>query len=108
MTPKTKKKMRDVMLLAWGIVKQNKYTISHALKIAWRNFKLKAKMRNGIVKFFFKKVDGTIREAHGTLMTSYFGPFSDEPRKKNNTVSTYWDVDKNSWRCFKIINLLTF
>lgn len=55
------------MNLAWQFIKRNGYSRAEALKIVWVNNKLKAEMRKRIVKFYFQKVDGTIREAYGTL-----------------------------------------
>ena len=57
----------EVMCLAWQMVKRNGYTMSEALKTAWTNIKLRAAMKERIVKFYFQKVDGSIREAYGTL-----------------------------------------
>lgn len=69
-----KNKMREVMNLAWQMVKKNGYSMSEALKTAWMNIKLKASMKERIVKFYFQKVDGSIREAYGTLKESLLPP----------------------------------
>ena len=57
----------EIFKTAWQFVKQTGLTFSECLKKAWANYKLKIKMQSGIVKFYFQKVDGTIREAWGTL-----------------------------------------
>ena len=57
----------EVMCLAWQMVKKNGFSMSEALKTAWANLKLKAEMKNRIVKFYFQKVNGSVREAYGTL-----------------------------------------
>lgn len=57
----------EVMCLAWQMVKRNGYSMSEALKTAWMNIKLKAAMKERIVRFYFQKVDGSLREAYGTL-----------------------------------------
>ena len=67
MATEFKNRMREVMRLAWQMVKKNGYSMSHALKCAWLNMKLKASMKERIVKFYFQKVDGSIREEYGTL-----------------------------------------
>lgn len=68
MVTKTRRsQLAEVMNLAWQFIKRNGYSRAEALKIAWINNKLKAEMRKRIVKFYFQKVDGTIREAYGTL-----------------------------------------
>ena len=52
-------------------------------------------------------MDGTIREAYGTLAAALIPPTSDgNARTKNDTVQTYWDSEKMAWRCFKKANLI--
>lgn len=53
--------------MAWQFVKRNGYKLSEALKCAWLNIKLKAEMKKRIVKFYFQKIDGSLREAYGTM-----------------------------------------
>lgn len=102
-----KNKMREVMNLAWQMVKKNGYSMSEALKTAWLNIKLKAQMKERIVKFYFQKVDGSIREAYGTLKESLLPPTKGtENRKKSDTVQTYYDTEKSEYRCFKVANLI--
>ncbi len=63
----TKNFLHEVMSLAWQFVRKNGFTMSEALKCAWANMKLKLQMKSKIVKFYFQKVDGSVREAYGTL-----------------------------------------
>lgn len=107
MSTKTKNTMRGIMQLAWQMVKKNGYTMSEALKCAWRNAKLIAVMKTRIVKFYFRKVDGSIREAYGTLKETLIpATTSDSNRRKNDTVQTYYDTEKGEWRCYKKANLI--
>lgn len=109
MTTTTKSTMREVMQVAWQFVRRYGFTMSDALKTAWRNIKLRAAMRKGIVKFYYQKVDGTLREAYGTLKESLVPALSgNDSRKKSDTVQTYYDTEKESWRCFKRQNLVRF
>nr|DAN48118.1 MAG TPA: hypothetical protein [Caudoviricetes sp.] len=109
MTTTTKSTMREVMQVAWQFVRRYGFTMSEALKTAWRNIKLRAAMRKGIVKFYYQKVDGTLREAYGTLKESLVPALSgNDSRKKSDTVQTYYDTEKESWRCFKRQNLVRF
>lgn len=94
--------LRQIMTLAWQFVKRNGFTMSEALKTAWANFKLKEDMKKGIVKFYFQKVDGTLREAYGTLFNV---PKTSGNRKSNPTVQVYFDTEKQEYRCFKKANL---
>ena len=91
---------------AWQFVKRNGFTISQALKTAWANYKLKVAMATKIVKFYYQKVDGTIREAYGTLNGAVLPPTSHE-RKSNDTVQVYFDTEKQEYRCYKKANLLS-
>jgi hypothetical protein len=95
------------MQMAWQFVKRNGFTMSEALKAAWLNFKLRVAMAARIVKFYFQKVDGSIREASGTLDASVVPETTgNDTRKKNDTVQTYYDTEVQSWRCFKRANLI--
>lgn len=58
----TKSFLHEVMSLAWQFVRKNGFTMSEALKCAWANMKLKLQMKSKIVKFYFQKVDGSVRE----------------------------------------------
>lgn len=99
--------LKDIMQTAWQFVKRNGMILSDALKTAWRNFKLRIAMKSRIVKFYFQKVDGTIREAFGTLAERLIPATSGEDnRRKNDTVQTYFDSEKQAWRCFKKANLI--
>ena len=97
--------LQKIMRQAWQMVKKNGYTMAEALRVAWLNFKLRIKMMAGIVKFYFTKVDGTIREAYGTLKTELLPESKGAERKPNPTVQVYYDTERNEYRCFKVVNL---
>lgn len=99
--------LHEIMTLAWQFVKRNGYTMSEALKCAWANMKLKTAMKQRIVKFYFKKVDGSVREAYGTLKDNLIPATSGENRKNNDTIQVYFDTEKQEYRCFKKANLVT-
>lgn len=100
--------LHDIMTLAWQFVKRNGFTMSEALKAAWANMKLKAAMKNRIVKFYFQKVDGSIREAYGTLKDNLIPAIAGtDNRKRNDTVQVFYDTEKQEWRCFKKANLIS-
>ena len=107
MSKSVKDTLRQIMAQAWQMVKRNGYTMSEALKCAWRKAKLRKAMAQGIVKFYFQKVDGSIREAFGTLAKNLIPATQGESnRKRNDTVQTYYDSEKCDWRCFKVANLI--
>ncbi|WP_431422212.1 SH3 beta-barrel fold-containing protein [Bacteroides hominis] len=105
---KTREFLHEVMSLAWQFVRKNGFSMSEALRSAWVNMKLKAEMKKKIVKFYFKKVDGSVREAYGTLNEKLMPAITGtDKRAKNDTVTTYWDTERESWRCFKKANLIS-
>lgn len=106
MSTNIKNQMREVMNLAWQLVKRNGFSMSEALRIAWVNMKLKAQMKSKIVKFYFQKVDGSVREAFGTLNEKMMPETKGDNRKKNDTVQTYFDTEIGEFRCYKKANLL--
>jgi len=97
--------LSQVMNLAWQFVRRNGYTLSEALKTAWANIKLRKALATGIVRFYFQKVDGTLREAFGTLKSDLVPPVAHE-RRNEVTCQTYYDTEKQAWRCFKKANLV--
>ena len=107
MSTKFRSQLKEVMQMAWSFVRKNGYSMSEALKCAWANLKLKAEMKNRIVKFYFQKVDGTMREAYGTLCEKYMPAVTgNDKRARNDTVQTYFDTERGEFRCFKKANLL--
>lgn len=99
--------LSNVMKLAWQMVRKNGYTMSEALKVAWLNMKLKMQMKNKIVRFYYRKVSGEIREAFGSLQEKLVPETKESGRKPNNTLFTYYDTERESWRSFKRANLLS-
>ena len=71
MSTTIKNEMREVMQTAWQFVRRNGYTMAEALKCAWANLKLRKAMARRICRFYFIKVDGSIREAALLQATSY-------------------------------------
>lgn len=93
---------------AWLLVKNYGLSMRDAMVKAWGILKLKKQMLEGIVQFFYTKVDGSTRMAWGTLKADLLPQQSIESkqRKQNNTVFSYWDTDKQAFRCFKMVNFL--
>jgi hypothetical protein len=86
-------------------IKNQFETFAEALVHAWKVIKLQyALATKALVNFSFKKVDGSIREAVGTLV-NVPAPKGGE-RKVNYCLMTYFDLQQNDWRCAKIENLI--
>ena len=98
---------KNIFALAWQFVKRNGYTLSEALVTAWRNIKLRKALAKGICKFTFEKVDGSIRQAFGTLAENRIPATNGSDRRRNDSVQVYFDTEKQEYRCFKKANLLT-
>jgi len=73
---------------------------------------LKNALHEGAVKFSYKKVNGEIREAYGTLNIEVMGEENQPHGNGNYSVSDdvirYYDLDSKGWRSFKAENLISF
>ena len=99
--------LSNIMRMAWRFYRTTHRAFSECLKLAWRNFHLVRHMHTEVVRFYFRKVDGTLREAWGTLRVDLVPPIdSNDTRKKNETVQVYFDTERQEWRCFKRLNLI--
>ena len=74
---------------------------------------LQEKMMEQAVKFQFKKKDGSMREAVGTLkrekMIQEDGKVWEpvgEQKPEVPTLVKYWDMTVQGWRCFNVFNLV--
>ena len=105
MSTKFRSQMKEVMQMAWSFVRKNGYSMSEALKCAWANLKLKTALKAKIVEFYFKKTDGTLRQAFGTLMSDRV-PETKGTKKTADNCQVYFDCEKEEWRCFKKCNLV--
>lgn len=100
--------LSTIMRLAWQFYRTTRRAFAECLKLAWRNFNLVRRMHTEVVRFYFRKVDGILREAWGTLRSDLVPTVEgNDTRKKNDTVQVYFDTEKNGWRCFKRLNLET-
>ena len=98
--------LSDVMKSAWRFFRMTGTSFPECLQRAWRNYNLVKRMLKGIVHFYFQKVDGTIREAWGTLSAGML-PEVGDGRKRNDFVQVYFDTEKNEFRSFKKFNLVS-
>lgn len=62
--------------------------------------RMRKELRDNIITFKFKKRNGEIRTAHGTLHPDYLPPLKGgSPRPEHQMV--YFDLDKDGWRSFR-------
>ena len=87
---------------------------SQALHYAWWFEDFRTKLRTGVWRFSFFKLDGSIREARGTLSPLLI-PADKLPssgasldKKKSASSFPYFDLDKQEWRSFRLDNFIGF
>jgi hypothetical protein len=65
---------------------------------------LRSRLRNGVVQFAFKKLDGSLRTAFGTTnLTSI--PSAHHPkgaRESSSRAIVFFDLEKQAWRSLSI------
>lgn len=108
MSKERKSTLASIMKMAWMFIRRNGYTLSEALKCAWANYKVRMAMKAGITMFYFRKINGEIRQAFGTLKEDALPQIQGTGRKPNETVQVYFDTDRNEFRSFKKCNLIGF
>lgn len=99
--------LKNMMATAWRFFRITGESFNECLRRTWTNFKLVAAMRTRIVKFYFRKVDGFVREAYGTLRADLIPTTTGNDRKRNDTVQAYFDTERQEYRCFKKLNLVS-
>lgn len=97
-----------VMKAAWEAVRNNKVaSFAEALKKAWQAYKIKAQMMVGVAKFAFRKANGEVRKAVGTLSGNLFHYESKGTGRANHARTIcYWDLEKRAFRSFNIETLI--
>lgn len=66
-----------------------------------------AKMRAGIVQFFYlKSSTGELRQAFGTLKDDLCPETKGDDRKPNKHLVTYYDTVAEGWRSFRMFNFV--
>ena len=72
---------------------------------------IKRILASGDVHFTYRKKDGTVREAYGTRNTNIINEYNASPKgnsSEKDGVITYYDLDLNGWRSFKVENFISF
>lgn len=77
------------------------------LILACKREKVTTQLRAGKLSFSFRKGNGEIRPAVGTLSSDLFSYESKgEARNYNPDVIAYYDINSEGWRAFRIERLL--
>lgn len=87
----------------------NRYgkSVEDAQALTERNYQVYEALCKGITHFQFTKVDGSLRDAYGTLVPSYYeGQLKGSDRQPSEVVQVYWDMERNDFRCYKKINVV--
>ena len=88
--------------MAWELL-DNFTSFAQSLRQAWKILKLKAKMLVGKVAFKYRKVNGEIREAVGTLNFTYESKGTGKSSPSDSMV--YMEEGKGIRSC-KLVNIL--
>ena len=121
--PNDIKKLRRLMRTANQLKKEHpailrgaSLTQSQALKYAWWFESFRKKLQSGTYRFSYFKIDGSIREAVGTLDMSRI-PEDKRPkslssapdvRPENYNTFPYYDLNAGGWRSFRLDNFIGF
>lgn len=94
--------------IAHAIIKKGEaISFSQALKAAWKAIRIYSSMLVGEVAFTFKKVNGEIRHAVGTLRNfDYIRQSAGDADGRNADVICFWDCEKSAFRSFKASTLI--
>ncbi len=99
----------NIFKTAWSLLKKGLFSsFAEALHAAWMRFKIRIALKSGLAYFTFRKANGELREAIGTLYKRNFSYLSKgSHRKENLSVVKYWDVVSQGWRSFRIDRLVS-
>jgi len=71
---------------------------------------IRSQLQQTVMKVEFTKTDGNVREMICTLQESFSWPYekkTDKVKPENNDVIAVWDIEKQSWRSFRIDSILS-
>lgn len=109
MVMKTKKNFRvRVMKYAHQLFANGTGLWSECVSKAWQLYKLAKQMREGVVRFLYRKTNGQLRMAFGTLRDMPSGVTLNGRRVTKPSYKTfaYYDTKRAGMRCFRVENLI--
>ena len=115
--PNDIKKLRRLMLTANYIRKEHPANgnMAFALRSAWWFESFRDALSNGFARFTYYKKNYEIRHALGTRSSSLIpidklpkGDMSDGAAMREDNIKAipYFDLDKNEWRSFNVLNFV--
>ncbi len=82
-------------------------SFSEALRMAWKAAKVYARMLVGVAHFTFRKANGEIRKAVGTLCNVNYHPTGNGRLKERPAECIcFWVVEKQAFRSFNASTLI--
>lgn len=104
----TKYNYSAIFTLANFLFKTGVFTnISESLKCAWLQAKNENNLYAGPTSFSFRKANGEIREAFGTLNGGFFNyEYKGAEKVHQPLVQRYFDFDRGGWRSYRIDRLV--
>ena len=79
-------------------------------KMEYTKESIRSQLQQTVMKVEFTKTDGNVREMLCTLQESFSWPYekkTDKVKPENNDVIAVWDIEKQSWRSFRIDSILS-
>jgi hypothetical protein len=79
-------------------------------KMEYTKESIRSQLQQTVMKVEFTKTDGNVREMLCTLQESFTWPYekkTDKVKPENNDVIAVWDIEKQSWRSFRIDSILS-
>lgn len=90
----------------WAIRREQKWSAKDAYAQLRKIVALEKALKKGEVEFYFRKQNGEVRTAKGTLNPELFGYLPQGLRKPNIRIFVYWDLEKNEFRSFNLWSYL--
>ena len=96
----------------WPLRQRVEEAVTESTRFANEIDELVEELHKRIVRFSYRKTDGTVREAIGTLKPGVLNMLSvsskPKPRNQGNRgCVVYFDLDREDWRCFCPENFIT-
>lgn len=97
----------QILRLAHALRRVYKLSFSEAQKLSWSNQKLRFALHQGPVEFSYKKQNGELRQAIGTLHNVEHLLVGSDKFKNDIFTLRYYDLEKEGFRAMKINNLIS-